>query len=171
MLFIVIMPELGYCSICRAPNSKEINAQLLLSSQHEIARNFDLNRVTLRNHVQNCLKLESNSINLQSKIRNFDDANEVYQGLVRKGNEAIAAARNVLTVNSELSMHPKSWELQVVYQDYNDLDELGRPKQKVDMLDDLLRKLMKAGYQTKKSHSNKRTREKLTGKKGKLKKN
>ena len=67
-----------------------------------------------------------------------------------------AAKQPLLTTNQEtgekeLNYHPKAWEIQVVYLDHNDLDENNQPKEKMDTLDNLFRKLANKGYKVKKS--------------------
>jgi hypothetical protein len=140
----------GYCSICNSPESKEINELLLKTPQRSVCEMFGLNMVTLGKHIKTCLKSNGIEIVKQTKIQNFNDANEHYQRLVDKGDKAISAAEEVLTVNGKLNYHPRSWEIQVVYKDYDDLDENGFPREKVDYLDNLLETLANKGKKVKK---------------------
>jgi hypothetical protein len=140
----------GFCSICNNQEVKEINEKLFVTTQQEVIETFGLNKNTLLNHIKNCLKLTQTQIVKQTKIQNFNDANEHYQRLVNKGDKAISAAEAVLTVNGQLNYHPRAWEIQVVYKDYDDLDENGFPREKVDYLDNLLETLANKGKKVKK---------------------
>lgn len=143
-----------YCIICTHQNLEDIH-DLLLSgtSIHSIPAMFDnsFTRQTLIKHVRECLGKTSIQLRQQGKITSIIDVDNKYNDLTEKALEALESAREVLLVDGQLNLHPRSWEIQVVYVHPYLKTEDGKPLTLTDSLDNVLALLGDNGIKVKKS--------------------
>lgn len=148
------MPTKDYCSICNHPEVKDINSLLLQGTQIvsiPALFNNSFHRKTVFEHVKNCLKTTSLELRKQGKINSIIDADNEYNDIVQKSKEMLESAREVLLVNGELNLHPREWEISVVYTHPFLTDDNGKPLVLTDTLANVIDLLAGKNIKVKKS--------------------
>lgn len=143
-----------YCLICEKYN-QDVNELLLAGNNATtIVQLFDnsFTRQTLAKHIKDCLQKTSYQLKKESKITTVLDVDARYNDLTQKSYEMLESAREVLLVNGELNLHPRSWEISCVYEHPTLKDELtGKPLVMSDTLDNVIALLKREGIKIKKT--------------------
>lgn len=137
------------CTICSHPKVDEIHQALLEGTPYaQIPRLFndDFKYFTLVRHVSKHLQTSHSKIVENQRIKEAVGVDRRFGLLLDNAEEVMAAARQLLLVNGELNFDPRAWEINVVYEDYNDTNREGDPKLKTAPLDELLARLDGEGF-------------------------
>ncbi|MDL5055880.1 hypothetical protein [Geitlerinema calcuttense] len=105
---------------------------------HRIQNN-DKARYSLQRHTENCLKVNIGGAVEQKKVDQAVDVVKEFHELLLESKNALESARSSLTVNGKVDFSPRAWEVLVVYEDLDDINEKsGKPAVKKENLADLL---------------------------------
>lgn len=134
----------GFCKVCSHPQVKEIHEKILLGTplEHIPAMfpdfEYSFSRATLLKHAKVCLK---NGHVGHVRIQNQLDADNHYQYLVNLAADSVESARQVLQVKGETNLHPRAFEIQVVYLHPWLKDQNDEPLELTDTLENVLKLL------------------------------
>jgi len=143
------------CIVCLHPQAEQILKALEAGtpiSYIPAKFNHDFSRQTLHRHIKNCLQSSHSIFQEKQRINLVSDVNQRFQFLLNETEEALSAVRDLLLVDGELNFNPRAWEIRVVYEDHNDTNREGDPKQKTATLDKLLARLEGEGFLPKRVH-------------------
>jgi hypothetical protein len=147
------------CIICQHPDAHKIAEAIKLGTPFtHVARKYgtDDNIFTGKNvtlHVERCLKTTWAKIREDRRIKLVTDVDKAVGFLIAEAEEAYFAAKDVLMLDGDLCFDPRAHEINVVYQDWTDLNkQTGEPKLKSASLSALLAKVAEAGFEPKHSY-------------------
>jgi len=146
------------CKICTHEKKVEIDKAIASANGtfRGIARKFETSDDSLLRHVKNCIPKALNSlIEEQQRQRGLVVENEV-QRVFRRLNKLIDACDAWLTDPDDpesYTLEVRSNELQVIYLDYNDLGETGKPKRKRAPLSELVKQLAEGNQEAVSIHT------------------
>lgn len=138
------------CSICTQEGLKQVN-QLL--AQGKSLRYVALHILGAENkfmsvarHAENCLNFDVVGRIKELKIDSAEQYHEEIREQLSFARDLRQSARDYLTdENGNLSLLPRSDEIDIVFFDYTDLDEKKLPKKKTAKLDYVLQEIYKDG--------------------------
>lgn len=136
------------CSVCTHKDVEQIDKAIQDSvSFRDIARQYDtLEKDAIWRHTNNCLKLDLHVLRQEKRIRRainvYDefDKNLAFVEALREA--AVVYLRNPLHGPEDplgITLIPHAHEIDIVYADWNELNERGKPTKKVGRLDALLK--------------------------------
>lgn len=144
----------GTCKICIHPNRDEIEDMIFAGvPQVRIQAEFpgDFSNWPIKQHTRKCLGKTYAELMRSKSVNSLTRLDQKLTELLDEAESVVHAAKAVLTVDGELNFSPRAWEMNIVYDDYKDTDEKGRPAVKTASLDDLLKMLAEGGYAAKRT--------------------
>lgn len=150
------MPQL--CTICTHPNHQDINLALVRGelSNRRIATQFSVKEPAIRHHRSNHLP----DLLLQSQaLQKQEEADRVMQEVLRcltDANLILSACKEYLTDPDDpgkLYIGPRASDIDVVYEDLNDMDDRGRPRHKKATLQEVINRVEMGRYEVVSTYS------------------
>lgn len=142
------------CKICNHPKADQIH-QAIIGNTPLIdipgLFNHDFNRTILHNHIKKHVGQSRAKVMEEKRIKFSTDIDWRFAVLLDKAEAGLAAAEDVLLVDGVLDFNPRAWQIQVVYDDFNHLDQNGNPIRKQATLDELTDQLADKGFHIRKT--------------------
>lgn len=139
------------CSICTHKDASKIN--LLIAepvSFRNISERFGMGIASISRHTTDHLKLDLQALVAQKKVKRVVDFEEMLANLIFKVEKMANATEKWLSDPDdpdEFDIAPRSNEIQIIYNDFNQMF-MGKPTRKKAVLGDLLEELAEGGRET-----------------------
>ena len=128
------------CSVCIHEKAAEINSRIARGdSFRRISSQFGMADRSVSRHAENCLSLEVSALIKEKKIHGAINFNSEIEKQFYFAKELITASREYLSDEyGNITLVPRSTEIEVMYDDFSDLNNQGEPKKKTATLSALL---------------------------------
>ena len=147
-------PQGRRCTICTHKKVNEINSKVVEGGSFRgIARHFDTDDASLMRHVSKCLTIEIAALLREKKIAQAVNVYEEFTEQLAFAKSLRDTAQTYLSDPDDpfqLFIGPQAHEIDVLYYDFNDMEQVGeteRPKKKKAKLNDLLAELAGRGIE------------------------
>lgn len=139
------------CTICTHKQVAAINKAICNSdSYRNIAKQFSVGHVSVLRHVVTCLSMCYQALVEEKRIAQAINVHDEFAEQLAYAKELRETSRMYLSDPDDpfqLFIGPQAHEIDVLYYDWNDRDDEGRPKKKKAKLNDLLAELAGRGVE------------------------
>lgn len=139
------------CSICSHKDVESLNALIMDGAPlRTIAHQVGCDKNCVSRHIQNCLEIDMRVVLDKKKIAqaiNVHDEFAEQLAFAKKLRDTAQAYLSDPDDPFELTLGPQAHETDILYYDWNDRDDEGRPKKKKAKLNVLLAELVERGIE------------------------
>ncbi len=126
------------CKICKNPNKEAINTAIAQGrALRDIALLADVTAPSVQRHLEKCLRMTVSAYVERRKEEGGVNVVKEFESLLQRGKSAIQAAEEPLTVDGRLNFNPRSWEVEVVYEEHIGDKSFTKTAELCDLLDQI----------------------------------
>jgi hypothetical protein len=141
----------GKCATCNHAESTEINRLIAAGTTYKvISQQYGMDQASVSRHVKACIPRLLVSTRVARDIGGGIVVERQLEKTFAHINKLVDACDEWLLDpdgTGKYTLEPRSREINVVYDDYNDRDDKGKPKRKKANLQELIGRLGEAGYE------------------------